>query len=138
MNAIKIILLSLLIPSELGIVISDLALYPYRIVLIALVPYIAWILLTQKSQTRWSICDTFAIMICIWPIIALWLNTDLYRAIESGGVLALDILIPYAVVRLHVNSYRSRKYFSKFDVCFRCCSCFNQFSRINFWKTLYS
>jgi len=106
-------LLSFLIPSKLGINIGSLSIYPYRLVFIALIPYLLWMFVSKRHSSRWLLCDTLAILVSIWPVFAFWLNTDIFRAIESGGVLALDIVIPYALVRLHVNSYRSRKEFAK-------------------------
>lgn len=112
MNAIRILILSFLIPAEFGVVLGTLFISPYRFVLLALAPYTLWLIFRKAKRINWNSCDVFACTIFIWPVLAFGVNTSLGSAIESGGILALEMSIPYFLVRLKVNSYKRRKEFS--------------------------
>ncbi|RBP52941.1 hypothetical protein [Arenicella xantha] len=109
MTAIRILIFSFLIPDEFSLTLGSLVLSGYRIVLIALAPYILWLMLKRGHDVDWNHCDVMACIVFIWPTLAFGLNTGLTAAIESGGVLALEMGVPYLLVRLNVNNYDERK-----------------------------
>ena len=113
MLAIRILLLSFLLPKEFGIFIGDLLIFPYRFVLLGLTPYVFWLFFQKSHSVNWNRCDVIAIMLFIWPLIALTVNTNFMVTLESGGVSVLEMAIPYFLIRFHVNSYRTRKIFAK-------------------------
>lgn len=108
MLALRILILSFLIPDEIGVQVGDLALSVYRIVLIALTPYILKQMISKAHRVNWNSCDLLAVLLIIWPFISFGMNTGFAASIESGGIFALEMAVPYFLVRLLVNS-RSRR-----------------------------
>jgi hypothetical protein len=113
MNAIRILLLSFLIPSEFNFILESFVLSAYRLILIFLIPYVVWSILTKTRAVRWNACDAFALAIGVWPMIAFGLNTGMGAAFESGGILALELVLPYLLIRLNINTHQQRIAFSK-------------------------
>lgn len=101
---LQILLYSFLIPKEFSILIGTLNLSPFRLLLIFFAP---WVIkqLIFKRRFRWQNLDTLALMVCIWPTIALAFNTDYLTSIESGGIIFLETFIPFFMARLTVYNY---------------------------------
>lgn len=102
-----------MLPEEFGVSIGDLFISPYRFVLLGLAPYVFWLFFQKSHSINWNRCDALAVMLFIWPLIALTVNSNIWVTMESGGVFVLEMAVPYFLIRFHVNSYRSRKIFSK-------------------------
>jgi hypothetical protein len=102
-----------LLPEEFGVSTGDLFISPYRFVLLGLAPYVFWLFFQKSHSINWNRCDALAVMLFIWPLIALTVNSNIWVTMESGGVFVLEMAVPYFLIRFHVNSYRSRKIFSK-------------------------
>lgn len=113
MIAIRMLILSLLIPREFSITIGTLFLPTYRVLIIAFAPYVIWLFFKRFKKINWNVCDLLAIIIFTWPIIAFFANTGLAAAVESGGAIAIEMAVPYFLVRLNVSSYRDQKAFSR-------------------------
>lgn len=115
MTAIRLLILSFLIPSEFNFTLGSFVLSAYRLTLICLIPYVVWVALRKmrRSEIRWNVCDLFALTIGVWPIIAFSLNTSIGAALESGGIQTLELVLPYFLIRLHVQSHFQRVEFSK-------------------------
>jgi len=113
MTAIRILVLSFLIPNEFNFAWGNFVLGPYRMVLIGLAPYLAWLAFTKKHRVKWGLHDVLALVIGIWPIIAFTLNTGIGAGLESGGIQSLELTLPYFLIRFHVNTHKQRVSFSK-------------------------
>jgi len=113
MTAIRILVLSFLIPSEFNFTLGSLVLNPYRLVLICLAPYMIYLTISKSRNVEWGLSDALALAIGTWPIIAFTLNTDLSTGLESGGILALELILPYFLIRLNVNTHEQRIAFAK-------------------------
>lgn len=101
---LQALLYSFLIPKEFSVVLGTLNLSTYRVLLILLGPWVFWRLFIKRSF-KWQALDTVALAVCIWPFIALSINSDIVTAIESGGVLFLETFIPFFATRLVVYKY---------------------------------
>lgn len=104
MLKLQILLYSFIVPSEFSFNVSGLEITPYRLLLMALFPYIIFGLFTNKN-TRWHLCDLLALGVCVWPMIALLANTGIGQSIESGGILFLETFVPYFLARLSITNY---------------------------------
>lgn len=113
MTAIRLLIIAFLIPNEFNFALGSFVLSPYRIALIFLTPYIIWSFYNNTRTIDWNLCDIFALLIGIWPIIAFGLNTGGGAAFESGGIQALELIAPYFLIRLNVRTHRHRVEFSK-------------------------
>jgi len=100
MTAIRILILSFLIPAQFNLYIGSLYITPYRFVLLALAPYVFWLIIKKYHKTNWNLCDLFASAIFIWPIVAFSVNTSLAAGIESGGILTLETSVRKAFSKL--------------------------------------
>lgn len=109
MTAIKILILSFLVPREFTVILGGMALSAYRLVLIALVPYLLLEMYRKGRSIHWNSCDLLALMVGFWPAISFTINTGFAKAVEAGGVLGLELIVPYMLVRLSVNNYDERK-----------------------------
>lgn len=101
---LQTLLYSFLIPKEFSILIGSLSISPYRLLLILFAP---WVIkqLIFKRRFDWQLLDTIALLVCIWPTIALFFNTGYLTAIESGGIIFLETFIPFFIARLTVHNY---------------------------------
>lgn len=90
--------ISALLPRELAISISGAVLFPYRLVLLCLIPFILAQLL--KRPPSLSIFDFLAGTMAIWMIVSLSFNEPLRTAIEGGSALALDFGLAYLLGRV--------------------------------------
>ena len=113
MTSIRILILSFLIPNEFSINLGGFALSGYRVALIALFPYLIWLFFKKRNEIEWAFCDILAASLSLWPTIAFALNTSVPVALESGGILFLEMAAPYFLIRLQVNDYKKRKELAK-------------------------
>lgn len=113
MTAIRLLVYSFLIPSEFNFTLGSFVLGAYRLVLICLIPYVIWLVFKKSHITRWSVCDALALSVGVWPVIAFSLNTGIGAALESGGIQTLELVLPYFLIRLQVDSHEKRKSFAK-------------------------
>lgn len=108
---LQVLLYSFLIPKEFSLHLGELNLSPYRIILILLAPWVIKSLLVRR-KFQWQHFDTLAVLVSVWPFVALAFNTDLFKAIESGGVLFLQTFVSFFTVRLLVYRYSQLKQLS--------------------------
>ena len=115
MTAIRLLVLSFLVPSEFNFTLGSFVLSAYRLTLICLIPYVIWTAIrkSQAGRVKWNVCDVLALTIGVWPMIAFGLNTSIGAAFESGGIQALELVLPYFLIRVHVRSHNRRVEFSK-------------------------
>ncbi len=112
MFKLQFLLFTFLVPSEFYFVFGSLELPIYRIVMVILFPIVVRDLIKKKAF-RWFTCDYAALCVCTWPSIAYIANTGILTAIESGGVLFLELFVPYFLTRTTIDSYSKLKKLSK-------------------------
>ncbi len=101
---LQALLYSFLIPKEFTLVLGTLNLSTYRVLLLMLAPWVFWQLIVHR-KFNWQSLDSLALLVCIWPFIALNFNTDVVTAVESGGVLFLETFVPFFAARLLIYKY---------------------------------
>ncbi len=109
---LQTLLYSFLIPKEFTIEVGPLFLSPYRLLLII---FASWVIkkLIFERNFRWQALDSVALMVCIWPTISLIINTDIFSAIESGGILFLETFVPFFLTRLTIYNHEKLVSISK-------------------------
>lgn len=93
-----------LMPRELSIVLSGASLAPYRLVLLAVLPYLLFQLLRAPVKAHWI--DLVVAVVSTWVIVSLLYHEPLARAVEVGLAMALDFGLAYLVGRLCVRNTR--------------------------------
>ncbi len=109
----KTLFLFILIPREFSFFLGPLSLTPYRVLLTAIAPLVIYSIISRR-KFKWSAPDTFATLLCVWPILALTINSGLLKGIESGGILFLELFIPFFLARQTMISYERLKKFTIF------------------------
>jgi len=112
MNYLKLLFILALTPKEFTFSLGFLAFSPFRLALIIFAPIIIFTIL-KKRKFSWCLADTLIVAISIWPSIALAFNTSIFSGIESGGIIFLEIFIPYFLTRQTITSYEKLKELSK-------------------------
>jgi len=106
------IFLLIIMPREFNIDLGIFGLSPYRFWLLILTPFLIKSLFTNR-KFKWQSFDYFALSLCIWPSFALLINTGLQTAIESGGIVFLELFTPYFLTRQVITSYSSLRLITK-------------------------
>ncbi len=109
---LQVLLYSFLIPTEFNITLGQLNVSAFRALLIMLAPWV-FVKLLFNRRFKWQAFDSIALTVCVWPFIALMFNSDLARAIESGGILFLEMFVPFFTARLLVYKYEQMVSISK-------------------------
>ena len=91
-----------LLPRELSLDIAGAALFPYRLVLLAIAPLCVATIL--RHRLRPSIVDLFALLTASWFFIALLNAATLSLALTRGVALTLDFALAYLVGRASIRS----------------------------------
>lgn len=90
-----------ILPRELAVAIGGAVLFPYRLVLLGLIPFIAIRLLSRPFSL--NIYDLLATIITFWFTIALIANEPFTIAIEAGVALSLDFALAYLLGRVSIS-----------------------------------
>lgn len=101
--AVKLFILSLMLPTVTSINIGTVRLSPYRLVLLLLVPYIVHGLTSGKAG-RIRVPDILLILGAIWAAMALFTHHGMEQALEPSGVNALELLGSYFLARVCINT----------------------------------
>jgi len=100
-NVITLLLLfALLIPGDASVAIGGMRLMPYRILLIVLAPFLALRVLNMRLTTPDLLIVTFA----LWIPVSIAAHQDAATAVETGGIMALETLVPYFAARIYMVS----------------------------------
>lgn len=97
-----------LLPRELAVSIGGAVLFPYRLVLLALIPWIVVRLLVRPLQLTGF--DVLAALITFWLTIALVAREPFGIALEAGAALSLDFALAYLLGRISftcANDFRA-------------------------------
>lgn len=93
--------LSLFVPSQLYIDIGSFRLSAYRIVLFLIFPFVVSKLVA--GQVRLKGYDIAIFLTALWMMIAIGVNHDFVRALESGGIIAFEVVFGYLAARVFLN-----------------------------------
>lgn len=96
------VFLSFLLPQEARLELGDFTLYSYRLALFIAAPFAIKRLLVQPI--RFTLADASISFASAWITVATLQNYGLERAMVSGGVLSLDMLLAYFVGRIYIRS----------------------------------
>ncbi|SDF74779.1 O-Antigen ligase [Limimonas halophila] len=109
-SAITLLLLcTLLIPEDISIYLGGLRLTPYRLILIALLPLV----LMRLLRWRPALPDTLVVIYALWIPASVIANQGLKNGLESGGVMAMETLVPYFCARtLMLRPHHFKRAFS--------------------------
>jgi hypothetical protein len=100
---IAIFLASLLLPPELSVELGSLRLSGYRIVLLVMFLPCLYQLLTDPT-TKISIADYLMFFTTAWCLLSLLLNHNFSYMLETGGMLAIEMLGAYLLARIYICS----------------------------------
>jgi hypothetical protein len=100
---IAVFLISLLLPPELSVEIGSLRLSGYRIVLLVMFLPCLYQLLTDPTK-KISIADYLMLFTTAWCLLAILVNHDFVYMLETGGILAVEMLGAYLLARIYICS----------------------------------
>lgn len=100
---------SILLPPEVFFEIAGLRFYAFRIVEFVLAPYI--IIQVIQSKIRFTFADILNLFGALWIVISYSVIHDVAFALESGAVLAADILIAYFLARCFIRNITDLRVF---------------------------
>lgn len=93
-----ILFYSVLLPSEIRILIAEQNLYPTRLAALMIAP---WMLLRiAQGQTNWTWWDAVFLLGAFWMVLAFMVYYGPAVGIRRGGILAFDVVMPFLVGRL--------------------------------------
>lgn len=102
-----------ILPRELALNLAGAALFPYRLALLATVPFLLQRAVTAPVRLHWL--DGIVVLVSIWIPVSLLVHEPAGRALESGLALSLDLSLAYALGRLSIrNSHDFRALFRAF------------------------
>lgn len=93
---------SLLIPAGISVSLGSLVLFPYRILLLALVPWIG--LRMSRPDFRFNFVDGLVLIAGLWLVIALIANMGFGGAWQAGGREFIDLVGGYFLMRASIRS----------------------------------
>lgn len=100
--------ISALLPRELAISIGSAVLFPYRLVLLGLTPFIIIRLISRPLSP--NVYDLLATVITFWLTLALVANEPFAIAIEAGAALSLDFALAYLLGRVSITCSEDFRY----------------------------
>jgi len=100
---IKLLIYSIFIPTATAFQVGSLWLSPYRMILIlTFIP--SFTAVVGGRCLGKNKADFYLILYAVWSVLSLGVNNDISIAIESGGVLVLETLGAYCLVRYTLQS----------------------------------
>ncbi len=135
---VKILILSLLIPTELSFDLAGLRLSAYRVVLLLLVlpVVVRYISLKQKHRA-----DIFILLFSFWLILSMIINHGLEGGLKSGGIMALETLLPYFIARTYITKIENLLPTLKFYISCICViaifAVYESYTGSNIYKQLF-
>ena len=95
------------LPQELAISLGGALLFPYRLLLLACVPWLFQSLFTGKL--RGHAVDALAGLVTAWLVVSMLINEEFARALEFGGANAVDFGLAYFAGRVSLRNTRDFK-----------------------------
>ncbi len=103
-NAIPLITLySLLLPAGISVEVGPILLFPYRLLLLLLIPFI--ILEVRRNPFKPTLADAFLSFFALWVAISLGFHLGPANGIEPIGRELVDIGVAYLVFRTFVRDF---------------------------------
>jgi len=101
--SVRVFLLTLFIPAELSIDLLGLRFSAYRFMLIFLfLPVVArYSSLKYKHKHR---ADKFVVLFSSWLVLSMMVNHGFESGLKSGGIMALETMLPYFIARTYITS----------------------------------
>ncbi|TNE43182.1 MAG: O-antigen ligase domain-containing protein [Sphingomonadales bacterium] len=102
-----------ILPREFALNLAGATLFPYRLALLAIVPFLLQRAVTAPVRLHWL--DGVVVLVSVWIPVSLLVHEPAGRALESGLALSLDLSLAYALGRLSIrNSHDFRALFRAF------------------------
>lgn len=99
-----ILLLAMFLPPEARITIADQTLYSYRIAYLLMMPWALSGILRGQLKFYWP--DGLVLLGSGWMVVSFVVNSGVAAGLASGVGAALDVILPYLVVRMSVRNLR--------------------------------
>jgi len=110
---VKLFMISLLLPLELGFSIANFRLTGYRVFLIVF--FIPCLAKTFNHRNGGNLlCDKFLLLYSLWMIFSLSYHHGFANGIESGGILMVESFGAYLVARTYLTNLEKFKLFIDF------------------------
>jgi len=93
-----ILFYSVLLPSEIRILLAEQNLYPTRIAAFLITPWMLHRIL--QRQTNWTWWDAVFLFGAFWMVLAFMVYYGPVVGMRRGGILAFDVVMPFLVGRL--------------------------------------
>lgn len=97
-----VLLYSLIIPAGISFSIGTVVLFPFRLLLLLSMPFVAMELV--RGRVKWVWADTCVLLAALWIFGTLLLHRGLSNGIESGTREAVDFAMGYFVARAYIRS----------------------------------
>lgn len=135
---VKLLILSLFIPTELSFDLAGLRLSAYRVVLLFLVLPVAVRYISLKYKHR---ADIFVFLFSSWVIFSMILNHGFESGLKSGGIIALESLLPYFIARSYITKVETLLPTLKFYISCICAvaifAVYESYTGSNIYKQLF-
>ena len=113
MLKLKLLLFLVILPKQFNFSLGFISLSPFRLFLIVFLPWLLFSLFSKK-KFRWRSVDTIVVLISLWPIISLPINSGFFESIESGGIYFLEVFFPYFLTRQTITNYEKLNILTKY------------------------
>lgn len=103
-----LVVVAIVMPEAFGFIIADFRLTPARLAFLVLSPLIfaSFVSLLGSVRYRFAFSDLFMPLAAFWTVFALSRTEGASAALKSGGVLALEFISPYLVMRCMLQNAR--------------------------------
>jgi len=98
---VAMLLISFTLPVEFSLHLGELLITPSRLLLIL---FIVPVVLKSFSFPKIELFELFFIGYALWILVSMAVNYDFIRSLESGGVLVLEALVSFYVVKCYITT----------------------------------
>jgi hypothetical protein len=114
--ALRIIIVSILLPDEIGLSVSGLRFSMPRVILLVLMPFLMtrFARASAAGRYRFVLSDLLVLATGVWVIVALAITDGLQAGLNHAGPVALEFCIGYMAARLLLSEHGEAVSFIKF------------------------
>lgn len=98
---IALLIVSFVMPIEFSIHLGDLLITPTRFLLIL---FIVPVILKSAKFSKIELYEYLLMGYALWILVSMTVNYDIIKSFESGGVLVLEALVSYFVVKCYITT----------------------------------